>query len=280
MSKTPSLRSREKTRAWAVWISVLAVLIVLAIVWRFTPLAEYLQPRRLFVLMRDFARHNDFALPVFSFFIGLANVFLVPINLLLMAVAMVYPGWKGFICGLCGAWIAAILEHSLGRSLGAKTAERTFGDRFKAISHEMRDHGLPALIALGLVPVAPNTFVNLAAGICRVPLWKLLIATTIGFLPGLIVLNFLGREVRQLFQDPSLGAVLSVLGFVVILFLLPLFTKRIKSAIRAEKEGDPNTIARPQDSEAGAKSREPFTDAYSSASFTSAARAPALEGNR
>jgi uncharacterized membrane protein YdjX (TVP38/TMEM64 family) len=263
---------------------VFAVLVLLAVVWRFTPLAEYLQPRKLFLLMRDFARHNDFALPVFSFLIGLANVFLVPINLLLMAVAMVYPGWKGFACGLCGAWIAAILEHSLGRSLGAKTAERTFGDRFKAISHEMRDHGLPALIALGLVPVAPNTFVNLAAGICRVPLWKLLIATTIGFLPGLIVLNFLGREVRQLFQDPSLGAVLSVLGFVVILFLLPLFTKRIKAAIRAQKDEGTNKIARTQKTEAGDQGKDPFADPFhdpfSSSAFTSAGQAPALEGNR
>ena len=58
-----------------------------------------------------------------------------------------------------------------------------------------------AVAAVRLVPVAPFTVVNLAAGACSIRLMDYLLGTLIGMLPGLIVIAALGHQISSVFTD-------------------------------------------------------------------------------
>ena len=222
-----------KAKKWQWLILLTATLVGLALVWRLTPLSEFLNPQKLFFVMRDFARHSSWAFLAFAVTIAVGNLLMVPINLLLIAVAMVFPGMKGFLCGMLGALLTALLQAHVGRMIGASRARETFGEKFEIISGIIRERGLRAMVVLSLVPVAPNIVVNVVAGICRIPIWKHLIGTMIGFLPGLILLNLMSRELRQFAQDPSLGAALGGVGFLILIYFSATISRHYRSRIEA-----------------------------------------------
>lgn len=202
-------------RSFPILTAIGTATVCIVLLWHFTPLAHYLHPRVLFHSMRDVVHGSRYEFVLLTSMIAVGNLIFIPINLLLIAVAMMYPGWHGFFCGLAGAVCAAWLQYSVGLLLGKSRLRRELGPGFEILSSEIANNGLSAMIVLGLVPIAPNLAINLVAGVCRIPIWKLTIGTIVGFLPGLAVMNLLSRQMRKLIEDPSLTAALSFFGIVL-----------------------------------------------------------------
>lgn len=213
----------------------IAILICAAIafVWTYDPIAQYLHPRALLNLLRDIGERTHFAPLVIGLIIGIGNTLFIPINALLLATALAFPGWPGFFYGMIGGVIAAVIQAFVGRHIGARHIEKRFGERFEIVRDELRKNGTTAVTTLCLVPIAPNIVTNLVAGVCRVPYWKLIVGTIIGYIPGLVILNLLGKNMRKLVYDPSVGAVLGGIGLVGILILATVIAKRYKARIEA-----------------------------------------------
>ncbi len=226
---------------------LMGAIVAVALLWAFTPLKEFTHPSKLVGAIRGFAQESPFAFPVLSLAIGVGNLLLVPINILLVAVAIVFKGWKGFFCGMAGAVIAALLQYYVGRFIGGHRAKERFGEKFEIVSQEIADNGLSAVVVLSLVPIAPNIVTNIVAGICGIPLWKLITGTIIGFLPGLVILNLLSREMRLLFtHQGTFGTVMIGLGLVGLLVLSSVIGKRYKKRMveefhRKRENGDRKT---------------------------------------
>ncbi len=123
------------------------------------------------------------------------------------ALALMMVGWliSGFICFAIGRSVARPL---LDRWLGAERFER---------AEAMIEHGGPTLLlAMRLIPILPFSIVSYAAGAARVPTWRFLWTTAVGYLPITAISVYFGTRLEGLsLTDPlvfgSAAALLALL---------------------------------------------------------------------
>ena len=87
----------------------------------------------------------------------------------------------------------------------------------------MRARGVLAVVALRLVPVAPFTLVNLAAGASGIRPIDFMLGTVLGMAPGLGLLAVMGDRIAQLLSHPSAGE-LGVLALCLAAWVALAFT--------------------------------------------------------
>jgi uncharacterized membrane protein YdjX (TVP38/TMEM64 family) len=124
------------------------------------------------------------------------------------ALALVMFGWilSGVLCWLIGGSVARPL---LDRWLGA--------DRFERIEARIERGGVTLLLAMRLIPILPFSIVSYAAGAARVPLWRFIWTTAVGYLPITALSVYFGTRLEGLsLTDPlvfaSAGLLLALLG--------------------------------------------------------------------
>lgn len=110
------------------------------------------------------------------------------------ALALVMTGWllSGLLCFAIGGSVARPL---LDRWLGSERFERT---------EAMIERGGPTLLlAARLIPILPFSLTSYAAGAARVPVWRFLWTTTIGYLPITALSVYFGTKLEGLsLTDP------------------------------------------------------------------------------
>jgi phospholipase D1/2 len=136
------------------------------------------------------------------------------------------------VLALLGCLANAAAGYGAGR-LAGRGIERLLRDRFATIVGTLRRHGALSIAALRFVPVAPYTFINYAAGALRVPFRDYMAGTTLGILPGIVLFAALGKGVRDLLTDPSLGGVLLLGAIVAAWLLVALLIRRRTRRARA-----------------------------------------------
>jgi phospholipase D1/2 len=80
-------------------------------------------------------------------------------------------------------------------------------------------HGILAIVVIRMLPVAPYSVVNLAAGAARVPFRDFVLGSVIGISPGVIGLTLFEDQLEQMIRSPSL---LTLVTLAVILSLMLL----------------------------------------------------------
>ncbi len=124
------------------------------------------------------------------------------------ALFLVMAGWllNGAIC-----W-------AIGRSIARPLLDRWFGEqRFERVESSIERGGPTLLIAMRLIPILPFSIVSYAAGAARVPIWRFLWTTVLGYLPITMISVYFGTRLEGLsLTDPlvlaSALALLALLG--------------------------------------------------------------------
>jgi phosphatidylserine/phosphatidylglycerophosphate/cardiolipin synthase-like enzyme/uncharacterized membrane protein YdjX (TVP38/TMEM64 family) len=175
---------------------VAAVLIALALAWRFMPLGGLGAERA----VREAASLGQhwWAAPaaVAAYFIG-AFLF-VPRSLITLPAVVALGPLTAFSCAMGGSLLAAGAGHGLGAALPRDTIRRLAGGRLNRISRALQKRGVLALAAMRLVPLGPFTLQNVLAGAVGIRLPPFLAATFLGLLPGTIVSTLVGGELRAM----------------------------------------------------------------------------------
>lgn len=121
----------------------------------------------------------------------------------------------GLVQGVLLAWVGAVLGavggFLVGRRLGRPAVDRLLGGRLAQADRVLADHGLPAVLAVRLVPVFPFTPLNYAAGLVGVRFRHYLLGSALGILPGATAYAAVGASGA----DP-LGIVVGVGGLVLL----------------------------------------------------------------
>jgi len=123
------------------------------------------------------------------------------------ALALVMAGWllNGLIC-----W-------AIGRSVARPLLDRWLGEeRFERVEAMIERGGPTLLLALRLIPILPFSLVSYAAGAARVPGWRFLWTTALGYLPITAISVYFGTRLEGLsLTDPlvfgSAAALLALL---------------------------------------------------------------------
>ncbi len=124
------------------------------------------------------------------------------------ALALVMVGWllNGLIC-----W-------AIGRSVARPLLDRWFGEeRFERVEHSIERGGPTLLLAMRLIPILPFSIVSYAAGTARVPLWRFLWTTAVGYLPITAISVYFGTRLEGLsLTDPLVfGSAAALLGLLL-----------------------------------------------------------------
>lgn len=181
-----------------------AVALLLAGAWRWTPLHDYAEPREIAHWLIGL-RHSPWApLAIVGLYL-LASALLFPNTLLNVAVILAMGTGIGLACALGGSLSAAALFYALGARYGQERLQSLDLPGIDKLSRMLRKGGIPGMAGLRLVPLAPFSVVNLAAGALRVRFWSFMIGTFLGLLPGNLLVTAFGHQARALLRDPGPG---------------------------------------------------------------------------
>ena len=214
-----------------------AALLLLAMValWRYTPLAEWTDPRALMQHLRNLG--SDTWMPVIvlgAYLLGGLVVF--PITVLIAMTGMMFAPLPAFACALAASLLSAALTYAIGRGVGAQPLRNLVGPRINRISRALSRRGVISVAALRMLPIAPFTFINLAAGASHVRFVDFLAGTFLGMAPGILVITLLGNQLSQVLSDPE-PKQLGLFGLLVLGWLgLSLGMQAVASKLRTSSD--------------------------------------------
>jgi phospholipase D1/2 len=197
-------------------IAMLAALLVVALLWRFSPAVRWLGADEL-PAWGAWLRGDPLAPLVVLGVFACGALVLFPATLLVGATVLLC-GWP---LGALYAWAAAILVSALGYAAGRRSrrrVRRTWSPQTMWLRGQLRRRGWLALAVARLLPVSNFTVMNLVAGALRVPFRRFLLATTLGLLPGILGLALFAERVGAVVREPGaknlflLAALLVALG--------------------------------------------------------------------
>ncbi|APD11284.1 hypothetical protein UC34_13150 [Pandoraea vervacti] len=196
-------------------VSLLLVLAGMALAWRYTPLREWADLPRVMRAVERIRLMPLAPLMIMAVYVA-GTLVMVPVTVLIVVTVVVFGPVAGAAYALAGTSLGAITGYGVGRTLGRDAVQRFGGQRLNALSRQIGNHGLLAMIVLRLMPIAPFTLVNLVVGASRIRLRDCLLGTFIGMLPGILIAAALVDRVAALAQRPS-GLTVALLGAVLVL---------------------------------------------------------------
>ncbi|HXV94253.1 MAG TPA: VTT domain-containing protein, partial [Pseudonocardia sp.] len=149
-----------------------------------------------------------------------------PVTVMTLAAGLLFGLPVGLPVALAGAVTAAAVAFALSRVLGREPVERFAGARVARLDELFREHGLPAVVAVRLVPLVPFTALNYACGLTAVRTRDYLLGTVAGILPGITAFVAVGAYGASPGSPPFLLAV----GVLVVLGIAGILVARRRAA--------------------------------------------------
>ncbi|KMQ80337.1 Phosphatidylserine [Candidatus Burkholderia pumila] len=231
----PAEKARPLIGCYAM-LGVLALLVVgLAVVWHWKPLASYLNVKSL----TNATRHIE-ALPLAPLWIVLcyvaAAVVSVPVTLLIATMGIVFgAGWGG-LYAFIGTIVAAAVSFWIGNWLGRGTVRKLAGARINRLSERVAKRGIVAVVVLRLLPVAPFAIVNLVAGASHIRMRYFMIGTILGMGPGIFLTVAFAHQLAASLRRPTAGSFAVLIGIGAVLIGLSMLLQRFLGG--ADKKAD------------------------------------------
>lgn len=211
-----------KQKAW-LFVAVIAGASLLSVLWRWSPLSEFLDIETLFSVA-DALRTNPLVIPIVLCVYLVGSCLMFPVTLLILATVVSFEPFTGFSLALSGSLLGGLVSYLLGHWLGRDVVGRLAGERVNRLSRKLARRGWLAIALVRLVPIAPFTIVNLVAGATHISTRSFLIGTAVGMTPGILAIMLFKVGLEQVIREPgwmSLGvAMVAVIsGALVLLFV-------------------------------------------------------------
>lgn len=193
------------------------VVLGIALAWRYTPLSQLVTADNVRAVLRD-VRGEPWAILIVILVFVFAGAIVFPLNVLILTTAAVFGPWLGILYGGAGTVASGLVMFLIGGLLGREALYRMLGERWRHGLEGVRRRGLLAVVTFRLLPIAPFTLVNLAAGASGIRFTDFLVGTLIGMLPGLVLMSIMGDRIVRILSEPSAGdiaiVVLCVTGLI------------------------------------------------------------------
>jgi phospholipase D1/2 len=206
-------RTRAQRRLRLLAVIALVALVAIAAAWRWTPLHQYADTALIGRWLASL-RHSPWApVAIVAAYIG-ASLVLFPNTVLNVAVVLSLGTMAGPPYALLGSLAAATVAWTLGRRYGRKHIEDLDLDSVERMTRALRRGGVMGVVSLRLLPIAPFTVVNVAAGAARVRLLPFVLGSAIGLAPGILLTTAFGHQLRAVIRDPD---PVTIAGLVLVL---------------------------------------------------------------
>jgi phospholipase D1/2 len=198
---------------------ILLGLASLAVVWRSTSLQTFIDYDTISNWIPTLI-DSPFAPLWIAGVFTVATLVLAPVTLLIIATGATFGPVLGFLYGLCGSVISAMVHYGLGRIAGKETVRRIAGSRLGRVQRQISRHGFLSVLFARIVPIAPFAIVNLVAGAMQVRVRDFLLGTLVGMSPGISAIVVLGNQLQRALQDPGIGNITLLMGLASFFALL------------------------------------------------------------
>jgi len=217
-------------RRLLVFLGFIAFLMLCAAAWRWTPLADWATAERMAGALQWLGDPKTKFLAVLAVVV-VASLLMVPLTLLVVASAVMLGPWIGFGCSMAGALLSAWVAFQVGHILGGAAIRGLSGSDLQRLSKSLSERGVMAIAVLRMLPVAPYTVVNLAAGASHLQAGKFMLGSLLGLAPGIAALTVFSGSLFEAVMNPSAGnlGILAVVACVIIAGIL-LFRRLLKSS--------------------------------------------------
>jgi membrane protein DedA with SNARE-associated domain len=134
----------------------------------------------------------------------------------------------GVAANVAGSWVAYAIGYfgrvdlleKHGAKLHVKPSHLQWADRWFA------RYGAPAVFFARLLPII-RTFISLPAGVARMPFWRFTVLTTLGCIPWVFLLAFIGKQAGAKWESwkDSLHYVDYAVAALIVLGAIYLFVR-------------------------------------------------------
>ena len=213
----------------------------LAAVWRWTPAGEWLDMESAQAAGR-WLRGQPFTplLVLLTYVAGGMAAF--PVTLMILATVAVFGPWWGALYVVAGTQASALTVFGVGRLLGRDVVRRFAGSLVNRVSRKLSSLGVVAVITFRIVPVAPFTVVNLIAGASEIQIRDYAVGTFVGMLPGIVVMVLLTDRLSASLSQPDMIN-FAILGGAVLLSIAAMLGLRYWIRHRQESAPRPSSEA-------------------------------------
>lgn len=181
---------------------LVALVAVLALAWRYTPLASIVTAENIIGVAGTFSRYWWAPLLLVMAYTP-ASMVMFPRPLLTMAAVVVFGTWEGFMYAMTGVLLAGIAGYAAGRLVHRDTVRRVAGPRLHRLTGVLERRGILGVTLVRLVPIAPYVVVNIVMGATRIRLHHFVLGTFFGMLPGGLAATVLSDRVAAALTNPS-----------------------------------------------------------------------------
>jgi phospholipase D1/2 len=129
---------------------------------------------------------------------------------------LTFGSLHGFVYSFVGMTLSALVTFGVGRLVGRRFVER-WSTRLSRLSRNLAKKGLPAVIVVRIVPVAPFSVINMIAGATHIRTGDFLLGTVLGELPGLLGIALFVNQVTTTLRNPGVGSYLLLAGSAIVL---------------------------------------------------------------
>lgn len=183
-----------RPRRWR-YVAALAAMTVLFVAGMLLPVRRWLGGVLEWVEGLD-----HWAPPVVAGLYVVATVLLLPGGILTMAAGFLFGVVTGTVAVSVGSTLGATVAFLVGRTVARDWVRHTVADRprFAAIDRAVSEQGFTVVLLTRLSPVFPFNLQNYAYGLTGVAIWKYVLASWIGMLPGTVAYCYIGSGLRSL----------------------------------------------------------------------------------
>jgi uncharacterized membrane protein YdjX (TVP38/TMEM64 family) len=157
--------------------------------------------------------------PLLILVLALIHAFVFyPAEIIDAAAGFIYGFFPALALTTIGWLLSGLLCFAIGRSLARPLLDRWFGgERFERTEAAIERAGPTLLLAVRLIPIVPFSLVSYAAGAARVPTWRFVWTTALGYLPITALSVYFGTrlEGRHLTDPLVLGSAAALLALLL-----------------------------------------------------------------
>jgi len=209
---------------------VLAVVLLLAAAWSFTPAGDWLTAANLTAAKAALVTAGPPPLVAAAGFL-LGSLVAVPVTMMVALTAWLYGPWLGLFCSLLGITLSASVNFGLGSLVGRNAMVAIAGSFVDRVARQVARQGILAVATLRMLPIAPYTVVNLVAGASQVRFADYLVGTLLGMAPGVAALGFVISGTQRLLLEDRLigiGLLIGGLGLAGAMLLAVRVARRLR----------------------------------------------------
>ena len=226
------------------WLVLVAILLTMLVSWCNDGIvaklldAQLSASERVLVLQHFFQEAGFFAPVAYVIFV-IAEVIVAPIpGLMLYAPGgLIFGPWLGGFLAIIGNTIGAGISCALVRSAGSAWLEKiSTNTSMDKLQKSLNRRGFWMILFLRLNPLTSTDLLSYAAGLTRIPIWHVMLATGLGMAPLCFAQSWLSDGIFN--RWPGLIWPLMIAGLLYIAAVAVILSRMLKSPTAAAADTD------------------------------------------